>query len=176
MQHDAEPQESKDGELVGNMVRNHGNAPSHWCDRGAFYPVWGRWNYPQDRGTRPDAEDAQPCAGAGAWFWNMGSCIGLSSPHAHDGRATRAAAPPVRARGGRHALRGEISHPHGSREAVSSRRVPLAVTQPCSVVQSHGCLVRHVINTSESVASVDSGTGAYAVRERTGAPPQRPFH
>src|SRR5712692_4117705 len=143
---------------------------SSWSSRASARYAWTGSDVP------PDAEDAQPCAGAGAWFWNMGSCIGLSSPHAHDGRATRAAAPPVRARGGRHALRGEVSHPHGSREAFSSRRVPLAVTQPCSVVQSHGCLVRHVINTSESVASVDSGTGAYAVRERTGAPPQRPFH
>src|SRR6266849_1959054 len=164
MQHDAEPQESQDGELVGNMVRNHGNAPSHWCDRGAFYPVWGRWNYPQDRGTRPDAEDAQPCAGAGAWFWNMGSCIGLSSPHAHDGRATRAAAPPVRARGGRHALRGEISHPHGSREGVSSRRVPLAVTPNGSSCRTMAVCRDNVINTSPSVACLDSGAGADAVR------------
>ena len=49
MQHDAEPQESQDGELVGNMVRNHGNAPSHWCDRGAFYPVLGAVELPLGR-------------------------------------------------------------------------------------------------------------------------------
>src|SRR5712691_3747814 len=28
-------------ELVVNMVRNHGNAPSQWCDRGVLYPVLG---------------------------------------------------------------------------------------------------------------------------------------
>src|SRR4029450_13502325 len=53
MQHDAEPQESQDGELVVHMVRNHGNAPSHWCDRMHFTRFGGQWNYPHDRGTRP---------------------------------------------------------------------------------------------------------------------------
>ena len=36
MQHDAEPQESQDCELVVNMIRNHGDAPLHGPDRGAF--------------------------------------------------------------------------------------------------------------------------------------------
>src|SRR6266581_2935160 len=41
MQHDAEPQKSQDGQLVVNMMWNHRNAPSQWCDRGALYPVLG---------------------------------------------------------------------------------------------------------------------------------------
>jgi len=41
MQHDAEPQKSQDGQLVVNMMWNHRDAPSQWCDRGAFYPVLG---------------------------------------------------------------------------------------------------------------------------------------
>jgi hypothetical protein len=51
VQYDTEPQESQDRELVVNMVRNHGNAPSQWCNRGALYPVLGaaelpaRWRY-----------------------------------------------------------------------------------------------------------------------------------
>src|SRR6516162_5206892 len=40
VQHDAEPQESHNRQLVVDMVRNHGNAPSQRCDRGAFYLVW----------------------------------------------------------------------------------------------------------------------------------------
>ena len=72
-------------------------------------------------------------------------------------------------------MRGELSSPSW---AQRDRRVPPCSSRchpPCRVVQRHGCLVRHVINTSESVASVDSGTGAYAVRERTAVPPQCPF-
>src|SRR5262249_31709835 len=36
VQHDKQPQEAQDGELVINMVRNHGNAPSQWCDTKAL--------------------------------------------------------------------------------------------------------------------------------------------
>jgi hypothetical protein len=40
MQHDAEPQESQNRELVIDMLWNHDRAPSSWCDKGALYPVW----------------------------------------------------------------------------------------------------------------------------------------
>src|SRR4029450_12850467 len=49
MQHDAEPKESHNGQLVVDLVREHGNAPSSWCDRGAFYPVWRAGEFPAAR-------------------------------------------------------------------------------------------------------------------------------
>src|SRR3989442_5231680 len=57
MHHDAEPQAAQDGELGVYMVRNHGNAPSHWCDGGAFYPVLGAVELPARSRYTTTAED-----------------------------------------------------------------------------------------------------------------------
>ena len=53
VQHDTQPQESQDHELVIKEMRNHGNAPTQWDDTGAFYLVFEPTNYPQRGGTRP---------------------------------------------------------------------------------------------------------------------------
>jgi hypothetical protein len=53
MQHEAEPQESQDGEMVVHMVRHHGDAPLHGLIGKHFSRFWGWRNYPQERGTHP---------------------------------------------------------------------------------------------------------------------------
>src|SRR5262249_4756476 len=41
VQHDKQPQESQDHQLVVKLVWNHGKAPSQWCDTEALYLVFG---------------------------------------------------------------------------------------------------------------------------------------
>src|SRR5213596_3544977 len=53
MQHDAEPQESQQHQLVEKEVGYHGKAPHTGGEMGGLYLICWRRNYPQDRGTRP---------------------------------------------------------------------------------------------------------------------------
>jgi len=52
-QHDAQPEQDEDHQLIVHQVWNHGIAPLHSGVRGAFYRILSRGNYPQRRGTRP---------------------------------------------------------------------------------------------------------------------------
>src|SRR5215471_7746599 len=53
VQHDKQPQESSDRQLVEKQVWHHGITPSLGGETGGLYLISGRWNYPQRRGTRP---------------------------------------------------------------------------------------------------------------------------
>src|SRR6266568_1357043 len=53
MQHDAEPEESEEHQLVEKEVGYHGKAPHTGGEMGGLYLICWRRNYPQDRGTRP---------------------------------------------------------------------------------------------------------------------------
>ena len=54
MQHEAQPQESQQYQLVEKQVRYHGKAPYTVVKWEHFTRFSGYRNYPQDRGTRPD--------------------------------------------------------------------------------------------------------------------------
>src|SRR5262249_1963738 len=55
VQHDTQPQESQDHELIVKLMWNHGKKPPHHGMIGGHCTRFsGRDNYPQRRGTRPD--------------------------------------------------------------------------------------------------------------------------
>ena len=62
VQHDKQPQESQDHELIVKLMWNHGKKPPHnGMIGGHFTRFSGRDNYPQRRGTRPvTGEDQRP--------------------------------------------------------------------------------------------------------------------
>jgi hypothetical protein len=57
VQHDKQPQESQDHELIVKLMWNHGKKPPHNGMIGGHCTRFlGRDNYPQRRGTRPDGD------------------------------------------------------------------------------------------------------------------------
>src|SRR5215813_13250403 len=55
VQHDTQPQESQDHELIVKLMWNHGKKPPHHGMIGGHCTRFlGRDDYPQRRGTRPD--------------------------------------------------------------------------------------------------------------------------
>jgi hypothetical protein len=55
-QHDLQPQESQEQQLVEKPIRYHGTSPSSSDEMGKLYLIFGLRNYPQATGTRPSGE------------------------------------------------------------------------------------------------------------------------
>src|SRR5262249_36882851 len=66
VQHDKQPQESQDHELIVKLMWNHGKKPPHNGMVGGHCTRFSvRDNYPQRRGTRPGLEAMRKASGTG---------------------------------------------------------------------------------------------------------------